>query len=359
MDQEQIDSTPNKGESAEEHKQSLRDSLTAALSGEEMPEEAEVKEEPEVKEENNETEEPSSEESQESNVPTEDGEEQEEVQQEEEKPLEALEAPKHWAKEFKERFEKLDPNGQHLFMSRYKDLEADYTKKTQNLAQYRKRNEALDEIYGPYKDDFQRAGMDEVAATRQLLAAHKYLKEDPKQALKWLANSYGVDLGEVTGDAPQDDEYTDPQIKSLQQQVAQLSGFIQNQQRTQQQNQVESTQSIIDQFAQAKDEQGNIKHPHFESLRDTMGVFINSGKAKDLDQAYEMAIYSDPKLRAEMIQEQVRAEQKKKVTTNAVKNAKKVQRSQVKGSATPASPGLPSGMSIKDTIDLTLKQLGA
>ena len=118
-------------------------------------------------------------------------------------------------------------------------------------------------------------------------------------------------------------------------------------------------QSIIDQFAQAKDEQGNIKHPHFESLRDTMGVFINSGKAKDLDQAYEMAIYSDPKLRAEMIEEQVRAEQKKKVTTNAVKNAKKVQRSQVKGSATPASPGLPSGMSIKDTIDLTLKQLGA
>ena len=353
MDQEQIDSTPNKGESAEEHKQSLRDSLTAALSGEELPEEAEVKEEVVA-----ETAEPTEEETAvEEEVAEEEVAAEEPV--EEEKPLEALEAPKHWAKEFKERFEKLDPNGQHLFMSRYKDLEADYTKKTQNLAQYRKRNEALDEIYGPYKDDFQRAGMDEVAATRQLLAAHKYLKEDPKQALKWLANSYGVDLGEVTGDAPQDDEYTDPQIKSLQQQVAQLSGFIQNQQQTQQQNQVESTQSIIDQFAQAKDEQGNIKHPHFESLRDTMGVFINSGKAKDLDQAYEMAIYSDPKLRAEMIEEQVRAEQKKKVTTNAVKNAKKVQRSQVKGSATPASPGLPSGMSIKDTIDLTLKQLGA
>ena len=350
MDQEQIDSTPNKGESAEEHKQSLRDSLTAALSGEELPEVTEVKEEVVA-----ETAEPTEEE-----TAVEEEVAEEEVAAEEpvveEKPLEALEAPKHWAKEFKERFEKLDPNGQHLFMSRYKDLEADYTKKTQNLAQYRKRNEALDEIYGPYKDDFQRAGMDEVAATRQLLAAHKYLKEDPEQALKWLANSYGVDLGEVTGDAPQDDEYTDPQIKSLQQQVAQLSGFIQNQQRTQQQNQVDSTQSIIDQFAQAKDEQGNIKHPHFESLRDTMGVFINSGKAKDLDQAYEMAIYSDPKLRAEMIEDQGRAEQKKQGTTNAVKNAKKVQRSQVKGSATPASPGLPSGMSIKDTIDLTLKQ---
>ena len=353
MDQEQIDSTPNKGESAEEHKQSLRDSLTAALSGEELPEEVEVKEEVVAETAESTAEETAVEEE----VAEEEVVAEEPV--EEEKPLEALEAPKHWAKEFKERFEKLDPNGQHLFMSRYKDLEADYTKKTQNLAQYRKRNEALDEIYGPYKDDFQRAGMDEVAATRQLLAAHKYLKEDPKQALKWLANSYGVDLGEVTGDAPLDDEYTDPQIKSLQQQVAQLSGFIQNQQQTQQQNQVESTQSIIDQFAQAKDEQGNIKNPHFESLRDTMGVFINSGKAKDLDQAYEMAIYSDPKLRAEMIEEQVRAEQKKKVTTNAVKNAKKVQRSQVKGSATPASPGLPSGMSIKESIDLTLKQLGA
>ena len=178
MDQEQIDSTPNKGESAEEHKQSLRDSLTAALSGEELPEEVEVKEEVVA-----ETAEPTEEETAvEEEVAEEEVAAEEPV--EEEKPLEALEAPKHWAKEFKERFEKLDPNGQHLFMSRYKDLEADYTKKTQNLAQYRKRNEALDEIYGPYKDDFQRAGMDEVAATRQLLAAHKYLKEDPKQALK-------------------------------------------------------------------------------------------------------------------------------------------------------------------------------
>ena len=146
-------------------------------------------------------------------------------------------------------------------------------------------------------------------------------------------------------------------MKALQQQVAQLEGLFKQQQTQQQNQQVASTQSMIDQFAQAKDEQGNLKHPHFESVRDTMGVFINSGKAQGLDQAYEMAIYSDPKLRAEMIEEQVKAEQKKVVTTDAVKNAKKVQRSQVKGSATPATEGVPSNLSVRETIDLTLKQL--
>ena len=136
-----------------------------------------------------------------------------------------------------------------------------------------------------------------------------------------------------------------------------MEGLFKQQQTQQQNQQVASTQSMIDQFAQAKDEQGNLKHPHFASVRDTMGVLINSGKAQGLDQAYEMAIYSDPKLRAEMIQEQVKAEQKKVVTTDAVKTAKKVQRSQVKGRATPETQGVTRNLSVRETIDLTLKQL--
>ena len=39
----------------------------------------------------------------------------------------------------------------------------------------------------PHMDDFSRAGMDEVGAVRQLLAAHDYLRKDPKQAIQWLS----------------------------------------------------------------------------------------------------------------------------------------------------------------------------
>ena len=158
--------------------------------------------------------------------------------------LEPMAAPNHWPKDFAGKFEALEPAAQHMFMERYKDMEGDYTRKTQEIAKYKKRNEAFDEIMQPFKGDFERAGMDEVGAVRQLLAAHDYLRKDPQNAITWLANQYGVDMYVIGNDSAAEDEFADPQVKQLQQQVAQLTGFIQNQQ-TQQQSQVQaSTQSL-------------------------------------------------------------------------------------------------------------------
>ena len=285
--------------------------------------------------------------------------EADEAEAEEDEPaeLEALAAPNHWPKDFAGKFEALDPAAQHMFMERYKDLEGDYTKKTQAVAQYRKRQEAFDEIMQPHKADFERAGMDEVAAVRQLLAAHDYLRKDPQNAIAWLANQYGVDVGAVGNDPALEDEYADPQVKQLQQQVAQLTGFIQNQQ-TQQQSQVQaSTQSLIDQFAAETDANGNPKHPHFERVRGVMGTLISSENAKDLNSAYEMAVYADPELRQEQVKAMAAAQSQDSVKTEAVKKAKKAARSKVRGSATPAAPALPANASIRDTIQASIRQL--
>jgi hypothetical protein len=40
-------------------------------------------------------------------------------------------------------------------MERYKDLEGDYTKKTQAIAKYKKRQDAFDEIMAPFKSQFE------------------------------------------------------------------------------------------------------------------------------------------------------------------------------------------------------------
>lgn len=270
---------------------------------------------------------------------------------------EALAAPNHWPKEFAAKFEALEPAAQHMFMERYKDLEGDYTRKTQDVAKFKKRNEAFDEMFAPFKGDFERAGMDEVAAVRQLLAAHDYLRKDPQNAIAWLANQYGVDFGAVGNDPAAEDEYADPEIKALKQQVAQLTGFIQNQQ-TQQQSQVEaSTQSLIDQFASETDANGNLKHPHFERVRGVMGTLISAQNAKDLNTAYEMAVYADPELRQEQVKAMAAAQSQDSVKTEAVKKAKKAARSKVRGSATPAAPALPANASIRDTINASIRQL--
>ena len=271
--------------------------------------------------------------------------------------LEPMAAPNHWPKDFAAKFEALEAPAQHMFMERYKDLEGDYTRKTQEIAKYKKRNEAFDEIMQPFKGDFERAGMDEVGAVRQLLAAHDYLRKDPQNAIAWLANQYGVDMAAISNDPAAEDEFADPQVKQLQQQVAQLTGFIQNQQ-TQQQSQVQqSTQSLIDQFAAETDANGNPKHPHFDRVRGVMGSLISSENAKDLATAYEMAVYADPELRQAQVKAMAAAQSQDNVKTEAVKKAKKAARSKVRGSASPAAPALPANASIRDTIQASIRQL--
>jgi hypothetical protein len=271
--------------------------------------------------------------------------------------LEELQAPNHWPKDFAAKFEALDAPAQHMFMERYKDLEGDYTKKTQAIAKYKKRQDAFDEIMAPFKSQFERAGMDDVGAVRQLLAAHDYLRKDPANAINWLASQYGVDIGAIGNDPALEDEFADPQVKALQQQVAQLTGFIQNQQTQQQSYEQASTQSFIDQFAAETDASGNPAHPHFEQVRSVMGSLISSGNATDLKSAYEAAVYANPELRQAELERVAARQSQAKVKTEAVQKAKKAQRSKVRGSATPAAQALPANASIRDTINASIRQL--
>lgn len=342
------DSAPTSPEATNESaSETVRETLNRVLANQEIPQE----ETAETPQETEEVEEEATEETEEEVAETE-----VEEKAEEEKPLEAITPPQHWPKDFKEDFEKLPVEAQHLLYDRHKELEGDYTKKTQGVAKYRKRQEALDEIMKPYLADFQRAGMDEIGAVRQLFAAHDYLRKDPKQAIQWLAKNYGVDMSEVGMDTAED-EYADPQVKALQQQVAQLQGFLNQQQQTQMQSVQQDTQSMIDKFASAKDADGNPKYPHFEEVRDRMGVLIQGNQAQDLESAYEMAIYADPKLRQSLMDNYAATKTQKEVKTEAVKKAKKAQRSTVRGNPTPAEKALPTGLSVRDTIMKSIQQL--
>ena len=345
MEQQVIDSTEQEVQTADEPKTpTLKETLEAAVKGEDV-----LPEPPAEKMEEVQREEETAEQPEETT--------EEQVEEKEAPALEELTAPKHWPKEEQEIFNAWDANVQHQVMDRYKAMEGDYTKKTQALSKYKKRNEALDEIYGPFRDDFQRAGMDEVAATRQLLAAHKYLREDPQQALKWLAQSYGVDLKAVNDDTAIEDEYADPQMKAMQQQIAQLQGTITNLQQQAQNMQKQEVQAMIDNFQTAKDADGNLKHPHFDVVQNQMSGLISSGVAKDIASAYEMAVYANPETRAKVLEEKVKNETKQEVKAEAVQKAKKQQRVNVKGSGTPSNSAVPSGMTLNETIKFSMKQL--
>ena len=158
---EEMESTPEPQEPAP---QTVRESIAAALATREEPREPEPEQEPEpIAAEDDappaEDVEPEGEVADEAEATNVEAADDEEVQ--------GIEAPAHWSNDFKDSFNALPTDAQEVFLQRYKDMEGDYTRKTQEVADIRRRASALDEVMVPFRDEFARAGLDDIGAVRQ------------------------------------------------------------------------------------------------------------------------------------------------------------------------------------------------
>jgi len=235
-----------------------------------------------------------------------------------------LEAPKNWSEDVKGTFKDLPREAQEYMLKRDKEMTADYTRKTQEVAQQRKSYESLDRVIAPMRQQIQASGIGEAEYVSRLLNADIALRNNPKMALKQLAQGYGIDLSSIeeTGDWNE----SEPQITQLQQQnqaiLAELNQFKQqNLQSARQQ-----TENQISTFAQSTDTKGNLKYPHFEQLRVKMGNLIDAGEAKGLEDAYSKSVRLDDNLYKQSLESQrksAKAEEDAKRKA-AVEKAKKV-----------------------------------
>ena len=235
-----------------------------------------------------------------------------------------LEAPKNWSEEVRGTFKDLPRDAQEYMLKRDKEMTADYTRKTQEVAEQRKSYESLDKVIAPMRQQINASGIGEAEYISRLLNADIALRNNPKMALKQLAQGYGIDLSSIEETGDWND--SDPQITQLQQQnqaiLAELNQFKQqNLQSARHQ-----TETQINNFAQSKDDKGNLKYPHFEQLRVKMGNLIDAGEAKGLEEAYAKSVRLDDNLYKQSLESQrksAKAEEDAKRKA-AVEKAKKV-----------------------------------
>lgn len=307
-------------ESAEEAS-SLLDDLSAAYDAVEEPEEAEEQqpesEETEAETESSEEEEAAPEETQASG--------DSEAEEDEESDETPIEPPQHWAEEHKDTFRNLPPSAQDFVLQRHRQMEADYTRKSQEVAEVRK---ALE----PAKAHISQMGVSEGEYVRRLTAADQYLTQNPKQGVEWLAKQYGVKLD--TGErGSEEDEFKDPYVQQLEEKVNDLESRFQSRQQQEQQASQQQIQQQIEQFASEKDDKGDYTHPHFEQVKTHMGALMNSGAAESLEEAYDQAVWARPDLRSELL------EQKKREAAQQEKQRRKEKAEKAKKATTPASTG--------------------
>lgn len=123
-----------------------------------------------------------------------------------------------------------------------------------------------------------------------------------------IAQRFGADLSQFTGqkqDQSGQQEFM-PQIQQYVQQLVsphlqRIQTWEQSQQTAQQQREQQmqqETMSQIEAFQNATAEDGSPKHVYFENVRPLMSSYFASGQAQNLEQAYEMACWANPEVRA-------------------------------------------------------------
>ena len=198
-----------------------------------------------------------------------------------------LEPPEHWSPIQKERFNGLPKEGQEFLMETHKSMEGDYTRKTQEIAPIRKQFEAIQESLAPFEQEFTRNGLDYAGAVRQLAAVHQGMRSDPRGTIKWLAQTYGVDL-----QADPEEGATDPALRSVLDEIGEIKTSLSR--NEQQAKQVEH-QRLIDQikaFESETGDDGKLLRPHFQTVQDQMARLMESGLVErgDLQGAYDNAV---------------------------------------------------------------------
>ena len=201
------------------------------------------------------------------------------------------------------------------------------SKDYEELTQSRTRYGAIDDVIKPYSQSLRMRYGDETNGIKTMLAYADALEKDPLGTLQYIARERGINLFQnVAQQQGQVEQGLDPQSNPYMQQILNLQTELAQLKQGFDSRSTEQLQSQIDSFA------SDPRHPYFNDVKVQMGALIQAayqqGSEISLEDAYDMAINANPKIRAEIIEmqrEKESAERAKKIQeANARKTPKGV-----------------------------------
>ena len=202
-------------------------------------------------------------------------------------------APEHWSKEDQATFAKLEPDAQQVMVQMEKNMQSGMTQKTEELAQHRQRYESFDRFFDTYHGYF--PSVERKAFEQQIMSGlpavadtYMRLQQAPMETLMELADAYGV--SEKLSESLMEIDFTDPS-RELERKNRNLSEENKRLMSTRNRGQAIAGQKIIDDFANVKDTEGNLLHPHFDEIKSYMGALMVADDKLTIDTAYEKALW--------------------------------------------------------------------
>lgn len=198
--------------------------------------------------------------------------------------------------------------------------EADYSRGIQAHAEKAKIADTLMREIQPYEAMLRSEGSTPDRAIASLLRSAYVLRtaspQQKTELIMQIAQQYGADLSQLQGQRqPAEGQQDLSQVQQMVQQLVaphlqRIQSWEQQQTQAQQAQSMQMEQEIssqIETFQSATNEDGTPKHLYFENVRPLMSAYFANGQAKDLEQAYEMACWANPEVRAALLADQQRA----------------------------------------------------
>lgn len=210
-----------------------------------------------------------------------------------------MDAPKSYTKEYQDTFKTLSPDWRKYLIEREKQVERGFSEKNNRIESYK----WADNAFNSRQERMAKLGFSKAQDyIEHMTAIDDALELNPAETIKALANAYGVNFGETTNSNTE----VQRQIATMQQEMQSYRDFMASQQQ-------QAVNNEFNAFINAKDEAGNPKHPHFEDVRADMLEIIKQGGAKNLEEAYDRAIWVNEAVRAKLIEESIQKQLNSKV----------------------------------------------
>jgi hypothetical protein len=232
-----------------------------------------------------------------------------------------VEMPKTWNQASKGYWDKLSghwvklpPEVQQLIDSREQEVHKGFTRQDDERAFGREMHKAVQ----PYLQLIQSEGGTPARAVSNLLQTAALLRtgtpEQKTQAIMNVVRAFNVQIPGSDGKPVE----SNAEIAALREQVSRMENYIQQRHWNEQQQTQASIESEIETFA------SDPKNAHFETVKADMAALLKEGRAKDLQDAYDKAMWAHPDLRGQLLAEREReAEQKKQEEIRAKAQAAK------------------------------------
>ncbi|MFM0439286.1 hypothetical protein PQQ84_22700 [Paraburkholderia strydomiana] len=232
-------------------------------------------------------------------------------------------APQSWSAAEKAHWDKIPPEVQAVIARREEEAHRGITTLGQDAALGKK----LKDVINPYLPMIRAEGGDEAGAVRDLLQTAYILRTAaPEQKIgvfRHLAGQFGVDLAAAAQGVPQ----VDPQLQSLQREIAQLKGHLTSTEQQQHQQIQGQAQAMIEAFA------ADPKNEYYEQVKPLMAHLLVAGQARDMQEAYDMACHANPDVRSTILtRQQADSEAKRAAEAKAKADAKRKAAGSISGS---------------------------